>query len=162
MQSGFTYKTSKGSVAGVPDMYESCVAEISEHGQCYLMTAEYVTGPTAESQWLHFLPLRANGTHLLLYIYNTHADLFAVYTTKKNGVHVRPSLRLSPAFLPPILTLLSKIPPFARLTLLTIRLKSRLQMCLSSQPRRASLRTPTSAANWQNTCVGINGMNRDA
>jgi len=77
-------------------MFESCVAEVSEHGQCYLMTAEHVSGPTSESQWLHFLPLRANGTHLLLYIYNTHADLFAVYTTKKNGVHVRSPTTSSP------------------------------------------------------------------
>jgi hypothetical protein len=70
-------------------MFESCVAEVSDHGQCYRMTAEHVTGPTAESQWLHFLPHRANGSHLLLYIYNTHADLFAVYTAKKSGTHVR-------------------------------------------------------------------------
>lgn len=70
-------------------MYESCVAEVSEHGQCYLMTAEQQTGPTAESQWLHFLPNRAPGSHLLIYIYNTHADLFAVYTAKKNGTIVR-------------------------------------------------------------------------
>lgn len=76
-------------MAGVPDMYESCVAEVSDHGQCYRMTAEHVTGPTSESQWLHFLPHRASGSHLLIYIYNTHADLFAVYTAKKNGTHVR-------------------------------------------------------------------------
>lgn len=70
-------------------MFESCVAEVSENGQCYRMTAEHVTGPTAESQWLHFLPHRASGSHLLLYVYNTHADLFAVYTVKKTGAHVR-------------------------------------------------------------------------
>lgn len=79
-------------------MYESCVAEVSDHGQCYLMTAEQQTGPTAESQWLHFLPLRAPGSHLLIYVYNTHADLFAVYTAKKNGANVRPSTYSTSAF----------------------------------------------------------------
>lgn len=69
-------------------MYESCVAETSEQGQCYRMNPEHVTGPTPETQWLQFIPNRANGSHLLIYIYNTHADLFAIYTNKKNGAQV--------------------------------------------------------------------------